>query len=109
MGTSNLIEGALATALTGSPAAFTVRPERIRLLDVNEAFGGDVCSATGVVHDVVYLGMHTRYVVELPGGERLATAEQNRAASAPDVHSARGRRVRLVWDRAANRPLGAGT
>jgi ABC-type Fe3+/spermidine/putrescine transport system ATPase subunit len=59
-----------------------------------------------VVHDVVYLGMHTRYVVELPGGERLFVAEQNRAASAADVHATRGKHFRLVWERAANRPMG---
>ncbi len=108
VGTSNLVEGALASSLNGSAAAFTVRPERIRLVDENEAFGGDVCTTTGVVRDVVYLGMHTRYVVELAGGERLAAAEQNRAASTTDVLAARGRRVRLVWERAANRPVGAG-
>jgi len=105
VGVSNLIRDALASSLTGSPAAFTVRPERIRLLGENEAFGGDVCSTPGVVRDVVYLGMHTRYGVELPGGERLFVAEQNRAASAADVHAARGRRVRLVWERAAHRPV----
>jgi hypothetical protein len=59
------------------------------------------------VRDVVYLGMHTRYVVELPGGERLFVAEQNRAASFAQVQAARGTRVRLVWERAAQRPLGS--
>ncbi|HEY7514433.1 MAG TPA: ABC transporter ATP-binding protein [Vicinamibacteria bacterium] len=108
VGVSNLVEGPLAAALTGSPAAFTVRPERIRLLGEDEAFSGEVCSTPAVVRDVVYLGMHTRYRVELPGGERLLVAEQNRASAAADVHEARSRRVRLVWDRAANRPVGAG-
>ena len=105
VGVSNLIQGTLATSLTGSPGAFTIRPERIRLVSESEALGGDVCSTTGVVRDVVYLGMHTRYVVELPGGERLFVAEQNRAATAAQVHAARGRRVRLAWERAAQRPV----
>jgi ABC-type Fe3+/spermidine/putrescine transport system ATPase subunit len=74
----------------------------------DEAISGEVCSTPAVVRDVVYLGMHTRYRVELPGGERLLVAEQNRAGTAADVHEARSRRVRLVWDRAANRPVGAG-
>jgi putative spermidine/putrescine transport system ATP-binding protein len=108
VGVSNLVEGPLAAALTGSPAAFTVRPERIRLVGEDEAISGEVCSTPAVVRDVVYLGMHTRYRVELPGGERLLVAEQNRAGTAADVHEARSRRVRLVWDRAANRPVGAG-
>jgi putative spermidine/putrescine transport system ATP-binding protein len=105
VGASNLIEGPLATALAGSPAPFTVRPERIRLLGDDETASGEFCSTEGVVHDVVYLGMHTRYRVELRGGERLVVAEQNRAGTAADVHARRGRRVRLVWDRAANRPV----
>jgi putative spermidine/putrescine transport system ATP-binding protein len=109
VGVSNLIEGPLATALAGSPSPFTVRPERIRLVADGEPLSGDVCSTSGVVHDVVYLGMHTRYRVELPGGERLVVAAQNRAGTAADVHAARGRRVRLVWDRTANRPVGGAT
>jgi putative spermidine/putrescine transport system ATP-binding protein len=106
VGVSNLIEGPLAASLAGSPAPFAVRPERIRLLREDEAVPGESCSTVGVVHDVVYLGMHTRYRIELPGGERLLVAEQNRAGTAADVHAARGRRVRLAWDRAANRPVG---
>jgi putative spermidine/putrescine transport system ATP-binding protein len=106
-GVSNLVEGALASALAGSPAAFTVRPERIRFLAGGEAAPDGSCTAEGVVHDVVYLGMHTRYVVELPGGQRLLVAEQNRDGSVADVQAARGRRVRLAWDRSANRPVAA--
>ena len=105
VGVSNLIEGALAVTLTGAAAPFTVRPEKIRLLSEDAAFGGDVCAVAGVVAEVVYLGMHTRYVVELASGSRLVVAEQNRNAAAEDADAARGRRVRLVWERAHNRPL----
>src|SRR5436309_4415255 len=39
---------------------FTVRPEKVKMLDVDETRGGEL----GRIHDVVYVGMFTRYVVE---------------------------------------------
>lgn len=73
-----------------------VRPERIRLLDPDEtpALGAHV--ENGVVHDVTYAGMVTRYAVQLDRGGRLLVVLQNleSAARAPDL---RGRRVRLAW------------
>jgi len=54
------------------------------------------------VRDVIYLGIHTRYLIELDSGEDLTVVEQNRDTTSMDVLSARGRRVRLVWDPAHN-------
>jgi len=48
------------------------------------------------------LGIHTRYLIELDSGEDLTVVEQNRDTTSMDVMSARGRRVRLVWDPAHN-------
>src|ERR671939_398421 len=44
---------------------FTVRPEKIRLLDVGEDAGSGDTVETGRIREVVYIGMFTRYVVEL--------------------------------------------
>jgi spermidine/putrescine transport system ATP-binding protein len=38
---------------------------------------------TGVVSDVIYLGTHTQYVVELVGGQSVTVHRQNRIAEAP--------------------------
>ena len=56
--------------------------------------------------EVIYLGMHTRYVVELDGGGDLTVVEQNREATSMEVLAARGRKVRLVWHPTHNRRLG---
>ena len=50
------------------------------------------------MRDVVYLGVHTRYLIELESGGDLTVVEQNRDTTSMDVLSARGRPVRLVWD-----------
>jgi len=73
-----------------------VRPERIRLLDVDHTPELGTHIEDGTVEDVTYAGMVTRYVVELDRGGRLLVVEQNResAAKASDL---RGRRVRLAW------------
>ena len=54
-------------------------------------------SAHGQVHDVVYVGMVTRYTVELDAGGVLQVVEQNLETSFADVSSAKGQRVRLFW------------
>jgi hypothetical protein len=52
---------------------------------------------------VVYLGLYTRYLVELEGGSDLVVVEQNLDTTSMDVLSARGRPVRLMWQRDHNR------
>jgi putative spermidine/putrescine transport system ATP-binding protein len=106
VGVSNLIQGALAEALSGSPAAFTVRPEKIRLLEAGTAAPPASCAIDGRIHDVVYLGPHTRYLVEVAGGATLTVVELNRERTSGDVQAARGRAVRLFWAREANRSIG---
>lgn len=71
VGVSNVMEGDLARTITGSAEPFTIRPEKIRLVEVDAAAGGGECAADGTVRDVVYLGPHTRYLVELDAGGAL--------------------------------------
>ncbi len=86
VGTSNLIQR--------DGRSYTVRPEKIRLLDEGEAASAD---AAGIVREVAYLGSITRYVVELDSGETLVVVRQNLDMSAADALQQRGRRVRLAW------------
>jgi putative spermidine/putrescine transport system ATP-binding protein len=70
---------------------FTIRPEKI-------AMGGeDGAGEPGVVREVVYVGMVTRYVVDLDGGGTLVVVQQNLETSSQQALEARGRRVRLSW------------
>ncbi len=104
VGTSNLLEGEAALASTGSPDPFTIRPEKIRLLEEGAAPQAGDGSTVGRIRDVVYLGMYTRYLVEIEGGALLTVVEQNRDA-VTGVLRARGRSVRLAWSRAQIRPV----
>jgi len=105
VGISNLVHGPDAQAIAGSPAPFTIRPEKIRMLETDAAPGPGDLAAEGTIQDVVYLGMHTRYRVTLTTGAVLTVVAQNRDAAAGDVHALRGRPVRLAWPRDQARPV----
>ncbi|CAN5558107.1 ABC transporter ATP-binding protein [soil metagenome] len=73
----------------GSESHAAVRPEKVRFGDV----GDNVCAAE--VRQVVYMGVSTQYITELPGGEKLVLYQQN-------VHDASGfgvgEEVSVAWD-----------
>jgi len=69
---------------------FTIRPEKIHM-----SVDGD--GEPGRVRDVVYVGMVTRYVVELDSGGELVVVRQNLETSSQEALAAQGRRVRLSW------------
>jgi len=71
---------------------FTVRPEKIRM-----HFDEDGDGEQGRIRDVVYVGMFTRYVVELDSGGELTVVKQNLETSSQEALESRGRRVRLEW------------
>ncbi|MDW8328169.1 MAG: ABC transporter ATP-binding protein [Anaerolineales bacterium] len=108
VGISNIVSAEVARAITGRSETFTVRPEKIHLREPGAAVAEGECAADGRIRDVVYLGMSTRYLVELDFGGELTVIEQNLRTTSMDVLAARGRRVRLVWDRAHNRVLSDG-
>ena len=70
----------------------TIRPEKIRMTDET---GGD--GEAGTVREVVYVGMVTRYVVELDAGGELVVVRQNLETSSQEALSEQGKRVRLSW------------
>jgi putative spermidine/putrescine transport system ATP-binding protein len=113
VGVSNLLER--------GGRRFTIRPEKIHLHfeDGAAVAGGTAGNASpgtetaagaadggvgpggagepGVVRDVVYIGMVTRYVVALDAGDVLVVVRQNLETSSSEALQARGRRVRLDW------------
>jgi putative spermidine/putrescine transport system ATP-binding protein len=100
VGTSNLIEGAVAAAVLGIAGTFTVRPEKIRMQPRTGAVqdSGD-CATTGVVREVVYLGAATQSVVDLDAGGTLIVLQQNLQGSIEDKLGLRGCAVLLTWRR----------
>lgn len=107
VGVSNLLGGELARTITGSPDTFTIRPEKIRIQEPGSPVIDGYCSAGGHIRDVVYLGVHTRYLVDLDGGGDLIVVQQNLDSTSMDVLAARGRRVQLIWQRGHNRRVAA--
>ena len=97
VGTSNLLSGKLAKQITGSEKMFSIRPEKIRLAFVNDQSETGMVSISGVVRDVVYLGLFTRYLVEVEGGVDIVVIEQNLKTTSMDVLSAKGKQVWLSW------------
>jgi putative spermidine/putrescine transport system ATP-binding protein len=76
---------------------FTVRPEKIQMLELgDEPARGDTVES-GRIRDVVYVGMFTRYVVELDSGGELTVVRQNLETSSQEALESRGKRVRLEW------------
>ncbi len=71
---------------------FTIRPEKIRMSDES---GGD--GEAGTVREVVYVGMVTRFVVDLDAGGQLVVVRQNLETSSQEALSEQGKRVRLSW------------
>jgi len=73
----------------GAEAQAAVRPEKIR-------FGGAGDNAsTAEICQIVYLGVSTQYIAELPGGEKLVLYQQNaKDAENPGV----GEKVPVSWD-----------
>jgi putative spermidine/putrescine transport system ATP-binding protein len=76
----------------------TVRPEKVHLLLHNaEVAPPGTHVEHGVVADVVYLGVVTRYRIELDGGGQLVAVRQNLETAGADVLEAKGRRARVAW------------
>ena len=75
---------------------FTIRPEKIQLLEDGAAADG-LHVEHGKVADASYAGMVTRYEVELQDGGRLQVVKQNLEESSAHALEARGRTVRVGW------------
>ncbi len=98
VGVSNLVSGASALEITGKSGTFSIRPEKIQISDIHSAIPQGYYSTIGKVSEVVYLGMYTRYLVELEKGGELTVVQQNLNATSMDVLTKRGTMVRLLWD-----------
>ena len=87
VGVSNLIER--------DGRRFTIRPEKVQILNGREPAGLHV--EAGVVRDVAYAGMITRYLVALDDGGELQVVRQNLETSSEDVRDEGGRKVKIGW------------
>ena len=88
VGVSNLLER--------EGTRFTIRPEKIQLLDPETAPNG-LRTERGRIATVAYAGMVTRYTVALEGGGELQLVRQNAEGASSDASSAQGREVLVGW------------
>lgn len=94
VGTSNVIATPSGRAV--------LRPEKIELSTGGAPPGRS--AASGRVLDVAYLGMITRYTVELADGRTMTAVSQNRSAGAAETF-APSSAVTVSWDLADAFPL----
>jgi putative spermidine/putrescine transport system ATP-binding protein len=73
---------------------FTVRPEKIQVLDGPRP---ELQCEAGTVSDVAYAGMVTRYVVDLDAGGALQVVRQNLETTPEEALEEEGRRVTVGW------------
>ena len=106
VGVSNLVSGDLAKRITGSDVTFSIRPEKIHLTGSAEKAGAGTIVVDGTVRDIIYLGLYTRYLVELEGGGDLVVVEQNLKTTSMDVLTLKGQRVHLSWKKEHMRQIG---
>jgi putative spermidine/putrescine transport system ATP-binding protein len=88
VGVSNMLER--------DGARFTIRPEKIQLLDPATPSNG-LRTERGRIADVAYAGMVTRYTVALDAGGELQLVRQNVEGRSLDAASERGKEVLVGW------------
>ena len=88
VGVSNLLER--------DGRRFTIRPEKVRILEPGDNTDG-LRVESGVVEDVSYVGMATRFVVALTDGGRIHVVRQNLETSHDQGRDLRGQTLRLGW------------
>jgi putative spermidine/putrescine transport system ATP-binding protein len=98
VGTSNLMHDEVALAVLGRPGTWSVRPEKIRVTKGNLTAGAGVHAVPGTVREVIYVGMSTRYVVDLDAGDSLMAVAQNSQSDLGERATRRGDRVTLSWN-----------
>lgn len=103
VGTSNLVSGAQAQALSGQPQPFSIRPEHIHLAREPDRFASRICVA-GKVEDVQYHGATSRVELRLDDGMALVVSVSN-GQSDQGVLPEIGQSLFAVWPREAMVPL----
>jgi putative spermidine/putrescine transport system ATP-binding protein len=88
VGVSNLLER--------DGSRFTIRPEKIQLLDPATTPNG-LRTERGRIAEIAYAGMVTRYTVALDGGGELQLVRQNVEGASHDGPSEQGQEVLVGW------------
>jgi putative spermidine/putrescine transport system ATP-binding protein len=99
VGTTNLVDGEAAVLLFGEAGTWSIRPERVRVVEPQHAAADSERSVDGSVREVVYLGSAIRLLVDTPAGTSLVATQPNLATAHTQLDGWLGRPVRLIWQR----------
>jgi putative spermidine/putrescine transport system ATP-binding protein len=88
----------ISNVLLRDGVRFVVRPEKIRILMEGEVAEAGMTVEPGTIEEIIYVGMSTRFVVHLDGGEQLVAVRQNMDPPGTAANLA-GKPVRLAWTR----------
>jgi putative spermidine/putrescine transport system ATP-binding protein len=86
----------ISNVLERQGVRFVIRPEKLRILEPGERAEAGMSVEDGVVEQVIYVGMTSRYAVRLDHGELLVAVRQNMDAPG-HAQSYEGRRVSVAW------------
>ena len=107
VGVSNLLAEGVAASVLGREGIWSVRPEKIRVTLGSPTPERSERAAAGVIREVVYVGMSTRFIVDLDAGATLIAVQQNSHATSSELSSMRGQRVTLMWNTENEVPVGS--
>lgn len=93
LGVTNLINEETSQRLFGATHKHSIRPERVLVQDSTYTPADDEIGIAGVVHETVYAGPHTRYLIDTDAGVRLISEKQNNHAPRTEASVQRGDRV----------------
>jgi putative spermidine/putrescine transport system ATP-binding protein len=97
LGLSNLIPAEIAKTLVGVDEMISIRPERVRLVDINHVASAEETMVSGTIAETVYTGSSTRYILQTPSGLSLIASRQNEHDSAHVSHFERGQVAQALW------------
>ena len=91
VGTSSLVER--------DGKMLVLRPEKVRLATAGATFEDQSLRAEpGVLEDIVFLGMVTKYVVRLDDGTKIESVTSNVDGRSTQFSDLRGEKVLVAWD-----------
>ena len=76
----------------GERMLFSIRPEKLFFVEHNDA---KLCTACGIIREVIYMGDINKYYVDLGADETLIVKQHNRKGM---IQPGLGERVTLGWD-----------
>lgn len=106
VGSANVVDGLLASRLTGSRTPFAIRPELIRVFPADGPIEAGLVSCEGTLEDILYHGASSRCHVRVMPDAVLAVMQAESAGFSPLPGP--GARVLLAWRPEDAVPLGAG-